>query len=316
MANVFAQRNVLSPAAYANRCAAINKRRPKLIFRKRDDNNEMFDELRNWRGAIDTPSYAHAVNERLPDLSNDEIVFLWNRALAEQKSDDDERQWFGEITIANIVSFLPNEVRRKDIPNLDLSTFSNKKVKAILLLQLSKLSTGDKREELQKEAWENAAFYCDDPIENPSSMHASALKWSSSKEDSDNEVWIDTIIYQFDSAVIHAIWQDYLSQAQSGNISRKDEFARQVHHLAKKLPSDKILKYCHDCFDVYKETGRVETIAKTIEILIAKLSEAEQPKTWKLVIEYGFEQEPSSIPYYHPEKLAKYLEKIRPDFYS
>jgi len=284
-----------------------------MVFKKKKNESDQFSKLRNWGGVFDIPSYAHAVNECLPYLSDDEVVFLWKRAVNEKNSDDDERQWFGEITIGNIVSYLPDSVRKQYISNLDLRYFRNKKVQAILLLQLSKLSTGETRADLQKEAWTCSAYHCNDPIKNPSDSHAAALEWSDTKDDGEKMVWIDTVIDMYDSLVIQEIWESYIAKAKFGEVERKDEFVSQVSHLAKKLPNEAITQACFDCFDVFKSAGRIEEVGHTISILIEKLPSEIKKTFWKSIIEYGFDQQPSFVPWYDPKKLAKYLEKIMPN---
>lgn len=284
------------------------------MFNKRAGNsNKLFDELRNWRGAIDTPSYAHAVNERLPYLSEKEIVFLWERAVSEQKSHDSERQWFGEITMGNIFSYLPDNLRKQNISRLDLNTFSNEKVKTIFLLHLSEFSTGETREALQKEAWMCSISHINDPVKNTSDTHAFALEWSGREGHDKHLVWIDTIIDKYDIAVINDIWSSYITQAQLGKIEHNDEFVSQIFHLARKLPRDIVLQACYDCYDVYKSAGRIEKIGQTIAMLITRLPDAEQSGIWKSVIEFGLKQQPSFVSWNEPKKLARYVEKIMPN---
>jgi hypothetical protein len=204
---------------------------------------DAFTVLREWenRGrSLDAPSYIQTLAGLLPQLTENQVDFLWDRAISESRNEDHERKWFGEISLYTIALHLYKLTKHKRLSlleKLNFTSFKNKKAAASLMFMKSVLLDKSDRVKLQKEAWEYAAPHCNDPLENSSDSSAHTLEWSNNDA---KRMWIDTLIPDFDLDAAWSLWKDYVLKAEAG-ILELDEYNKthtQIIFLAKILPAE------------------------------------------------------------------------------
>ncbi|MBX2998754.1 MAG: hypothetical protein KF893_09620 [Caldilineaceae bacterium] len=175
---------------------------------------------------------------------------MWERAVGEKLSSDSEREWFGEITLANIAPYLPLQERFKRINSLRLDGFRFQQAASVLALEKSLVGTGEDRFNLQKLAWSLGKSYWESPAHS-SSEDGAALKWSGTPDE--KRKWLDDLVSKFDPNVVWSIWQEAFEDAQTdeefdGHSKRK--FFGQVTVLARFITPDKTLPACQSCWNL------------------------------------------------------------------
>lgn len=253
--------------------------------------SEAFNALKRWNdwGSIDTPSYAHAVNTLIPYLYEEQVLFLWERAIKELESDDSEHRYFGEITIAGIAPFLPYSKKGSLLESIDTSSVKNEKVMAVLLLEKSSCLCGDERIALQIESWQYAANHYNSPRYSQSCMYANTLEWkdSDSKTDSTKFVgWLEYFLSNLEQDAILSVWQAHISKVPLIKYGEdKIRFFGQLRSLASNIPADYIVQALGEIIEIFVTIGRQIETTDLIKLLISRLPEGTQKVTWQKVFD-------------------------------
>lgn len=212
---------------------------------------DAFTVLREWenRGRfLDTPSYIQTLESSLPQLAENQVDFLWDRAVRESSNEDHEHKWFGEISLYTIALHLYKLPKHKHLfllEKLNFTSFTNKKAAASLMFMKSVLLDKSDRVKLQKEAWEYATPHCNDPLVNSSDSSAHTLEWGNNDA---NRMWIDTLIPNFDLDTAWSLWKDYVLKAEAGTL-KLDEYNNihtQIIFLAKIIPVEYVKEALND----------------------------------------------------------------------
>lgn len=117
-----------------------------------------WQELVDWpkRYALDISDYVSAVKSFLPEATDEQKAYLWERAVAERASGDSERIYWAEHSMFPILRFSSEEQRRQFLNNFDFDTLSNGFVAPVIVaIYASALKEPERRETFEK-SWQQA----------------------------------------------------------------------------------------------------------------------------------------------------------------
>ena len=198
--------------------------------------------------------YMWALKICLPFLSQEQLTFIWDRALKErQRDDDNDSKLFADISFGLIAPYIAKEEANTKLD--DLFTFSSERVyspkMAVAIAALGNHFPG----ELQKKAHE--------------------LAWKIAYRHRSNEDAFKEIIKHLHPDMIMHEWNRTISEYMSEGERSGYEAFQQLNGLAYGIPQEYIKTACTQCAELNNRGSHPERKIEIIKILIKNLPDEE-----------------------------------------
>jgi len=243
----------------------------------------------------DVSDYPKAIQRLGPDLNQEQLIFLWERAVEDLRSDDTEFVWFAQFTLRNLASIFPLNLRKTIITDelireLKLAMKTRQDIISSIIFSKSQVISGSEQIKLQINAVENLFFRSSD---------------NNYRINSDLHKWIASNGPALDNEVVLWLWKKCTEIALTGMPGEKPNFYGLATTLAKILPKEHIDKACLDCYRFYQSIQHyLHEPAEVIRILISQLPLDEQIKHWKKIYIFLLQQEKDEKNFIDPLKFS------------
>lgn len=200
----------------------------------KDEKNKEIAELLT-ETVRDFGAYPNAILRLGPDLDRKQLIFLWERAINDLRSEDNEFVWFAQFSLRSLASIFPNDLRAKLITEELIQEFhsamhTRRDIIASIVYAKSQVVSDAERVGLQLEAVKR--FYS---IREDSSVEYIHL-------DVNLISWICNNGSLLEGDVLWWIWKQCIEMAPTGMYSEKPGFYGFVKILAEIIPN----KYIDD----------------------------------------------------------------------